>query len=311
MNYTLHQLQVFIKVVEHRSVTKASEVLFLSQPAVSIQLKNFQEQFKIPLIEIIGRKVYITDFGEKVYHAAVKILNEVREINNQSLAYRGELFGQIKLSVVSTGKYLMPFFLSEFLNKHHGVELSMDVTNKFKVVESLEKNEVDFALVSMMPDQLKLDYIDLLDNVLIWVAGRDLAKADKFGLEDLKQQNLIFREEGSATRKQMERYIDKHNFMTFKRLELTSNEAVKQSVIAGLGVSLVPLIGLRNHLELGNIRYISTPDTPILTRWRLVWLKGKKFSPAAEQFLKYLETEKERLVQMHFGWYMNFLNKIN
>ncbi|MDT8347713.1 MAG: LysR substrate-binding domain-containing protein, partial [Flavobacteriaceae bacterium] len=230
---------------------------------------------------------------------------------NQSLAYRGELFGQIKISVVSTGKYIMPFFLSDFLNQHRGVELSMDVTNKYKVVESLEKNQVDFALVSMMPDQLKLESIELLDNVLIWITSRELLNAKELSLEDLKLQNLIFREEGSATRKQMERYIAKHNFVSFKRMELTSNEAVKQSVIAGLGVSLVPLIGLRNHLERGSIRYISTPDTPIVTRWKLVWLKGKKFSPASEQFLKHLELERDRLIQKHFSWYMDFYHKIN
>src|SRR5210317_1108292 len=144
MNYTLHQLQVFLEIVEKGSITKASESLFLTQPAVSIQLKKFQEQFPIPLTEIIGRKLYVTTFGEEIAQAARKILNEVAAINHRSNQYQGKLAGKLSIAVVSTGKYLMPYYLSDFVNAHPGIDFRMDVTNKLKVVEDLEANKVDF-----------------------------------------------------------------------------------------------------------------------------------------------------------------------
>jgi len=164
MHYTLNQLQVFLKVVQTESVTKASEELFLTQPAVSIQLKNFQDQFDIPLTEVVGRKLYVTDFGKEIAVAAENILNQVHAINNKTLAYKGQLAGRLKISVVSTGKYVMPYFLTDFIKKNNGVDLLMDVTNKNKVIESLEKNEVDFALVSILPSKLNVEKLDLLQN---------------------------------------------------------------------------------------------------------------------------------------------------
>ena len=164
MNYTLNQLQVYLKVVQTQSVTKAAAALNLSQPAVSIQLKNFQDQFGVPLIEVIGRKVYITDFGKEIAEAAENIINQVYAINYKSLAYRNQLTGRLKIAAVSTGKYLMPFFLSGFMRQHAGVELVMDVTNKNKVFESLKNNEIDFGLVSFLPSLLDIDKLDLLED---------------------------------------------------------------------------------------------------------------------------------------------------
>ena len=152
MNYTLNQLRIFLKIVQTQSVTKAAEELHLTQPAVSIQLKNFQDQFEIPLTEVLGRKIYITDFGKEIAVSAENILNQVYAINYKTLAYQGQLTGRLKISVVSTGKYVMPYFLTDFMKQHSGIELLMDVTNKNKVVESLESNEVDFALVSILPN---------------------------------------------------------------------------------------------------------------------------------------------------------------
>ena len=145
MNYTLNQLRIFLKIAEKQRITKASEELHLTQPAVSIQLKNFQNQFPIPLTEVVGRQLFITDFGEEIAEAAKRILREVESINYKLLGFQGELAGKLKISVVSTGKYVMPYFLSGFIREHTGVDLIMDVTNKARVVESLEENEVDFA----------------------------------------------------------------------------------------------------------------------------------------------------------------------
>ena len=198
MNYTLNQLQIFLKIVQTQSVTKASEELHLTQPAVSIQLKKFQDQFEIPLTEVVGRKIYITDFGREIAESAESILNQVYAINYKTLAYKGQLTGRLKISVVSTGKYVMPYFLSGFMNKHSGVELLMDVTNKLKVVESLESNEVDFALVSILPNNLNIEKLDLLKNKL-YLVGSTKTKFKK-GIttkEVFKNLPLIFREPGS------------------------------------------------------------------------------------------------------------------
>jgi DNA-binding transcriptional LysR family regulator len=173
MNYTLRQLEVFKHVCDANSITKASENMHLSQPAVSIQLKNFQDQFSMPLFELVGRRLFITDFGKEIYHAAQQILNAMDVMEQTTQRFTGKLTGKIKLSVVSTGKYVMPFFLADFLKENEGVELLMDVTNKSSVVLSLEKNTVDFSLVSILPEHLSLDYIELMKNELVLVGGKD------------------------------------------------------------------------------------------------------------------------------------------
>ena len=245
MNYTLHQLNVFLKVAENQSITKAAEELFLTQPAVSIQLKNFQDQFPIPLTEVIGRKLYVTDFGREIAEAAEKILAETEAINYKTLAFKGVLAGKLKVSVVSTGKYVMPYFLSGFMEKHSGVDLMMDVTNKSHVIRSLEKNEVDFALVSVIPEHLKLNRVGLMQNKLFLVGNTKKKIPEDFTKERIFQElPMIYREEGSATRNAMENYMKKNNYSTKKKIELTSNEALKQAVTAGLGFSIMPLIGI-------------------------------------------------------------------
>jgi DNA-binding transcriptional LysR family regulator len=303
MNYTLNQLQIFLKVVQTLSVTKASEELHLTQPAVSIQLKNFQDQFEIPLTEVVGRKIHVTDFGKEIAVAAENILNQVYAINYKTLAYKGQLTGRLKLSIVSTGKYVMPFFLADFIKQHEGVELVMDVTNKNKVIESLENNEVDFALVSILPNSLNIEKIDLLDNKL-YLIGKGGENEFKNGIsfEKLQSLPLIFREKGSGTRQTMESFFQKNVISVLKKMELTSNEAVKQAILAGLGYSIMPSIGIRNEIENNELQIIPVKGLPINTTWSLIWLKGKKHSPVSQSFLDYLEKEKEGIVNRFFAW---------
>ena len=307
MKYTLNQLQIFLKIVKTKSITKASKELHLTQPAVSIQLKNFQDQFDIPLTELIGRKIYITDFGKEIAQSAESIINQVHAINYKTLSYKGKLSGRLKISVVSTGKYIMPFFLSDFINIHPGIDLFMDVTNKYKVIESLENNEVDFALVSILPDNLIVEKLDLLQNKLFLV-GNGKVKINK----DLNTKNafrdlpLIFRENGSGTRQTMEKFIKKNNISVFKKLELTSNEAVKQALIAGLGYSIMPLIGIKNELHSNELKIIPVRGLPIKTTWSLIWLKGKKHSPVSISLLEYIKKEKSNIVKNKFDWYEQY-----
>lgn len=307
MNYTLHQLQIFLKVVKTQSVTKASEELHLTQPAVSIQLKNFQDQFDIPLTEVVGRRLYITDFGNEIAEVAEKIINQVEAINFKTLAYKGQLTGRLKISIVSTGQYVMPYFLADFVNEHPGIELQMDVTNKSMVISSLEKNEVDLALVSVLPTTLNIEKLDLLQNKLYLVANSKTDyKSDENPNEIFKEIPLIFREKGSGTRQTMERFIERNAVIIQKKMELTSNEAVKQAVIAGLGCSIMPLIGIKNELSNNELQIIPFKGLPIKTSWSLIWLKGKKHSPVAAALLDYMNKEKSSIIKEKFNWYEQY-----
>lgn len=307
MNYTLNQLHIFLKVVETQSVTKAAEELHLTQPAVSIQLKNFQDQFEIPLTEVVGRKIYITDFGREIAQATEKIIDQVYAINYKTSTYKGQLSGRLKISVVSTGKYVMPLFLSDFMKQNPSVELHMDVTNKSKVIESLENNEVDFALVSILPKNLKIHKLDLLQNKLFLV-GNTENKIKKGPNSKLifKELPLIFREKGSGTRQTMENFIERNGLSVLKKMELTSNEAVKQAVLAGLGYSIMPLIGIKNELQNGDLQIIPIKGLPIRTEWSLIWLKEKSQSPVFLSFLNHLKNEKDSIVHDKFRWYEQY-----
>ncbi len=307
MNYTLHQLQVFLKIAQTNSVTKAAAELFLTQPAVSIQLRNFQDQFDVPLTEVVGRKIHITDFGREIAEAAEKILNEVYAINYKSQAHKGQLAGRLKISIVSTGKYVMPYFLTDFMRLNPAVELKMDVTNKNKVIESLENNEVDFSLVSIIPDKLSLEHLDLLSNKLFLVGKTEKqSKIELLAKDIFKTSPLIFREKGSGTRQTMEQFIEKQAISITKKMELTSNEAVKQAVIAGLGYSIMPLIGIKNELQNKQLQIIPLKGLPIKTAWQLIWLKGKKISPIATAFLAHMKKEKQSIIEKQFDWYEKY-----
>lgn len=307
MNYTLNQLHIFLKIVQTKSVTKASEELNLTQPAVSIQLKNFQNQFDIPLTEVIGRKIFVTEFGYEIAEAAENIINQVYAINYKTQTYKGLLAGRLKISVVSTGKYVMPFFLSDFIKNNPEIELVMDVTNKNKVIKSLENNEVDFALVSILPTTPQVEKLDLLQNKLFMVGSSNENNDEKENTKEIFEKlPLIFREKGSGTRQTMEEFIHKNEILVLKKLTLTSNEAVKQALLSGLGYSIMPLIGIKNELQNNELQIIPVKGLPIKTVWSLIWLKGKKLSPVAFSYLKFLKEEKDKIVKNKFNWYENY-----
>lgn len=307
MNYTLNQLQIFLKIVQTQSITKAAEELQLTQPAVSIQLKNFQDQFDIPLTEMIGRKISITDFGKEIAIAAEDVIDQVNAINSKTLAFKGLLTGKLKISVVSTGKYVMPYFLADFMKMHTGVELAMDVTNKNKVMESLTNGDVDMALVSILPTNIQIEKMDLLQNKLFLVGDTKQSFSKQAQIKDiLKKAPFIYRESGSGTRQVMEKYLEENKISIFKKMELTSNEAVKQALIAGLGYSIMPLIGIRNELFNKELQIIPLKGLPIKTAWSLIWLKGKNHSPVSSALLSYLKDSKSSIVKEKFSWYEQY-----
>ena len=307
MNYTLNQLRIFLKIVQTQSVTKAAEELHLSQPAVSIQLRNFQAQFEIPLTEVLGRRIHITDFGHEVALSAETIMEQVDAINYKTLAHKGQLTGKLKIAVVSTGKYVMPYFLADLIKAHPGIELMMDVTNKSEVVKSLQDNEVNFALVPILPTGLAVERMDLLKNKLYLVGNaKRTMKRPTNSRAFFQQLPLIFREKGSGTRQTMERFIESNDLKVLRKMELTSNEAVKQSLLAGLGYSIMPLIGIRNELQNKELAIIPLKGLPITTTWSLIWLKGKQHSPPSSALIDHLKANRASIVKEKFSWYEGY-----
>jgi DNA-binding transcriptional LysR family regulator len=256
---------------------------------------------------VIGRKLFVTDFGREIVRIAERILGEVDAIAYTTMQYKEHLAGKLKISIVSTAKYVMPYFLADFMRNHPGVDLVMDVTNKAKVLESLEKNEVDFSLVSVLPENLDLNVIQLLQNKLFLIGGAVL-EAERKGNRSriFSDYALIFREQGSATRQAMEGFLKSKGIGGSKKIELTSNEAAKQAVLAGLGYSIMPLIGIKDELNSGELSIVKYPGLPLLTHWNIVWLKAKRISPVARAYLDYIELHKTRIISKTFSWYEKY-----
>lgn len=307
MNYTLHQLEIFLEVANYKSVTKAAEVLNLTQPAVSIQLRNFQNNFDLALTEVIGRKLYITDFGLEVAEISKRILEEAKDLKMVSHSHKGQLTGKLRISSVSTGKYVIPYFLSDFLRLNPGVELQLNVTNKRDVMDSLEKNEVDFGFVSILPDKMQVNNMEIMENKLFIVGKKSNQKhSNSLKLSELTNFIMIFREEGSATRLAMENFLSKNKSFINKKFELASNEAVKQAVLAGLGYSLMPVIGIQNELADKKLEIIPVDDLPIVTKWNLIWHTTKKTSAVSKAFLKYIEENRDQIIENNFKQIRNY-----
>lgn len=304
MHYTLHQLKIFLKVADYQSITKAAEDLHLTQPAISIQLKKLQEQFELPLTEVVGRQLYVTDFGKEIAIRSRKILDEAEGIKYTIDQYKGLLTGKIKISVVSTAKYVIPYFLKKYMDTYPGVEISIDVSNKNKVIEGLHRNESDFSLVSVVPEGLNVHSLELMENQLNLVGSTEFEERIKTP-KDLEKVTLLFREDGSATRKAMENYLEKYEIKVGKSMELVSNEAVKQAIIAGLGVSIVPLIGLRTALANERIKIYPMKGLPMLTRWNLIYNKSKALTPAQKELIQFIEKNKSDLLEAFFNWTRN------
>jgi DNA-binding transcriptional LysR family regulator len=306
MDYTFQQLRIFSTVSETQSITKAAEVLHISQPAVSVQLKKFQDFFDNPLYEVIGRKLHLTDFGLEIAAVCRATMQEAQQLKNKSKEHKGELWGTLKISVVSTAKYVMPYLLSDFLRINPGVDLKMDVTNKLSVIESLEKNEIDFAMVSTLPEHLQVEKIELMPNKLHLIGSKNMPMITELNEKLGSSHTFIFREKGSATRQIMETVLKEKKVSIAKQLQLTSNEAVKQAVLAGLGYSIMPLIGLKNALQSGDVKIMPVDGLPVTTNWHLIWLKNKKFSAAQTAFLTYIKEEKDTILHDKFQWFEQF-----
>ena len=303
MNFTLHQLKVFLVVAELKSITQAARELNMTQPAVSIQLKNLQDQFDLPLTEVIGRKLYVTDFGREIENIARRVLGEVDSIKDHSLKFQGVLSGKLRIAAASTGKYILPYYLRNFLAENPHVELEMEVSNKNKILERLRNNEADFVLLTVMPSDMDLYEEVLMPNQLyLFGATENVQTLQQSNGEVLfRELPLIFREEGSGTRHTMQQFFQIANISPRIGLSLSSTEAVKQAVMAGLGYSVLPLVSVMDALMLNKISIIPVKGFPLRNNWRLVWLQKKQLTAVASAFRNYIKEHKQQIYQTHFS----------
>ena len=302
MNITLHQLKSFQAVAKFQSITKAADEMNMTQPAVSIQIKNLQEQFSVPLTEIIGKKIHITEFGQELVDTADRIFAEVDSIETKMLELKGLLGGKIRISSVSTGKYIIPYLMSDFMKLHPHVDISLEVSNRYNVLTHLQENSTDLALVSIMPDDLDLESISIAENNWYLACSFDKVETYKEAIEKGKWSKvpMILREKGSGTRTAMEKFFADLDISIESKMELATNEAVKQAVMAGLGVSVLSNFSMTPELKDKRLTIIDYPGFPIKADWRLIWLKQKKHPPAVKAFIRWLGENKTKLFKNHF-----------
>lgn len=303
MSYTLHQLLVFDAVATKGSITKAAEYLNMTQPAVSIQLKQLQEHFGISLTEVIGRTTHLTEAGRQL-HTSIRALNLViDEMESQMEELRGLVRGSLQFSVVSTVKYFMPYFLGYYKQSFPGISLKLNVTNRLMVLDQLRKNEIDFAVVSIIPDDIDVDSLAIMDNPLVLAAPPDFkVLKHPISFSDLTDASFIVREEGSGTRMVMLDLFKRYHMNPQISMELSTTEAVKQAIMAGLGISIVSRFSLKSERINRDILELELNNFPIMTQWYLVWLKGKRFSPAARHFVSFMSSKKNHIIQSNFRW---------
>ena len=293
MDFTLHQLAIFGTVAELSSVTKAAEKLHMTQPAVSIQLKRLQESVGMPLIEITGRKLYLTEAGNALYEVYESYKERMETFEATISQLRGGLKGQLSISAASTAKYYLPYLLGEFQRRYPQINVSLKVTNRNQVLQHLENNEYQLAILTQIPDDPKYQAIPFLENPLVMGAppGHRLTGEKCIPLEELKEESYVFREMGSGTRMVMERILAEKQIRPRIAMELGTNEAVKQAIMAGIGISLISRLSLKTELPMGKIQILDVEGLPFTNHWHLVFKKNRLLSPVFQNFREFLKTE--------------------
>lgn len=296
MKFTLHQLNVFGMVARHKSMTEAARQLHMTQPAVSIQIKQLQEAVDIPLIEVVGRKLYLTEAGEKLYQAYQTVDQELESFDATISQLKGGLKGTLTISSASTAKYFLPYLLGEFQNRYPQVDIALKVTNRTEVLRHLSQNEYDLAVLTQLPDDNSTTAIPFLDNPLVIGAPYDhpLAKEKKVSLDQLQAQPFIYREKGSGTRMVMENYLKEQGIVDKPTMELSTNEAVKQAIRAGIGLSIISKLSIANEVTLNQISVLDMPNFPITTRWHVLYRNNKKLTPVTKNFISFLQEKNIR-----------------
>lgn len=292
MNVTLRQLQVFAKVAETGSFTRASEQLFLTQPAVSQQIRLLTESIGEPLLEIMGRKIHLTRAGQELLRTAQAMSLQWQQFEEEICAERGLQHGSLKLAVVSTAKYFFPRVLGQFCQRYPGIDVRLEVVNRDRIIERIAANLDDLYVMSKPPENFDLVQEPFLSNPLVPIAAinHPLASASSLTLSDLCQERFIMREQGSGTRIAIEQYLMEQGQSLNVRMELGSNEAIKQVVAGGLGLSILSRHTLhRIRAEEDEVTILPVQGFPLQSQWQLVYLQQKKLSRASLAFLDELK----------------------
>jgi DNA-binding transcriptional LysR family regulator len=298
LHLTFRQLSVFEAVARQLSFSRAAQELHLSQPAVSMQIKQLEENVGTALFEHLGKKIYLTEAGHELYHYSRSIAQQLNEAEEVLAELKGLKRGKLKISVASTANYLAPQLLATFSQRFPRVTVSLDVTNRQVLLQQLAHNEMDMAVMGQPPEGLDLVAESFMENPLVVIAplNHPLARKKNILLARLEEETFLVREEGSGTRMAMERFFAAHGVKLNTGMEMNSTEAIKQAVQAGLGLGVVSLHTVELELETKRLKMLDVQEFPIQRYWYVVHRKDKRLSASAHAFKNFLLDEAAALV---------------
>ena len=293
MNITFRQLRLFLALAETGSVSAAARMVHVTQPTASMGLKEITDAVGVPLYEVVARKVYLTAMGQELAKTARAISTEWESFEQEVHGVKGLTQGKLKVAVVSTAKYFVPRILGTFCAKYPQIDISLEVLNRDGVVKRLEENLDDLYIMSQPPLHLDLEDEVFMPNPLLLVASKNhaFAKKKNFDISLLRNEKFIFREKGSGTRMATDAHLKRLKFKPDVRLELGSNEAIKQAVIGGLGIAVLSRYSLSDKSDQEEVAILKCKEFPIESSWHIVSPKGKKLSPIATIFKKHLSEQ--------------------
>lgn len=300
MRMTLRQLQVFRAVCESRSYSRAAEEMALTQPAVSLQIRQLEELVGQPLFEYIGKKLYQTDAADALLRATTDIFQRLEVLDMNLSDLKGSLQGQLRLAVESSAKYITPHLFAAFHAQHPDVSLNLTVVNRAQVIKRLSDNRDDLVIMSLVPQDMALEFLPFLNNPIIAVAPPDhpLCNAAKLSLKDLEPYPLLVREPGSGTRKACEEHFQQKRAHFAQTLEFASLEGSREGVLAGLGLALLPRHAVSRELQTGMLHELPVEELPLYRSWCLVHARGKRLSPVAQAFVAFIREERALISQL-------------
>lgn len=289
-NYTLKQLQTFIAVARERSVSKAADALFVTQPAVSMQLRQLEDSFGIALVESAGRAIKLTVAGEAFLIHALEAVAQLKNLEAVMAEHVGLKKGHINLAVVSTAKYFVPMLLVRFAKLYPGVEVTLSIDNRENVLGQMARYEVDLVIMGRAPKTMDCEATAFATNPLSIVAAPDhvLSRRKHLPFGILAEHGFVVREQGSGTRAAMERLFAQNDVTLKVVMEMPSNETIKQAVMAGMGLSFLSLRTVRHELASGHIALVDVTGMPMVGNWYVTHLAQKRLSPAAQAFKAFL-----------------------
>ena len=290
---TLRQLQIFLVAAEHASFTRAAEILHLSQPAVSMQMTQFAESLGIALFEKRGRNLVLTQAGETLLPFIRRIAQTLREASDAIDALQGLRQGHIKIALVTTTRYFAPRLITHFRNQHPQIELEVFIANRESVIAQLENNAVDLAIMGRPPAHLQVSAQAFAHHPhgVIAPADHPLAHKKRLAPQKLAKQPFLFREAGSGTRSAMDDYFAEHGLAPPLVQEMTSNESIKQAVMAGMGLAFISMHTISLEQQTGHLVLLDVKGLPVMRTWYVLHLAGKSLSPAAAAFKQFMQAE--------------------